>query len=171
MTTKEQQTIDKLLKTVSDLREENRMFRNDMTELITAINGKVEKKHTPISLESDILSTVQLAMNDSIKSVLSSYNSPLIKLVTSVIDEHSIILRSIISNSFNEVIKREEFEKNIVSAFAHKVSRSIISNNDGLFDKVSNELKQDAIFKSKMALAVNNVVEEVLVSRKSLSNE
>ncbi|GEM_PF-623633 len=74
MTAKEQQTIDQLLKTVSDLREENRMFRNDMTELITAINGKVEKKHTPVNLEADILSTVQLAMNESIKSVLSSYN-------------------------------------------------------------------------------------------------
>ena len=29
-------------------------------------------------------------------------------------------------------------------------------------DKVSNELKQDAIFKSKMAIAVSNVVEECL---------
>lgn len=171
MTAKEQQTIDQLLKTVSDLREENRMFRNDMTELITAINGKVEKKHTPVNLEADILSTVQLAMNESIKSVLSSYNSPLTKLVSSVVDEHSKTLRQLISNSFNEVIQREEFEKSIVSAFAHKVSRSIISNNDGLFDKVSNELKQDAVFKSKMALAVSNVVEEVLKARKEVSGE
>lgn len=166
MTTKEQQTIDKLLKTVSDLREENRMFRNDMTELITQINGKVDKKHTPITLESDILSTVQVAMNDSIKAVLSSYNSPLTKLVTSVIDEHSSQLKNIISNSFNEVIQKDEFEKSIVSAFSHKISRAIISNNDGLFDKVSNELKQDAVFKSKMALAVSSVVEEVLLQRK-----
>ena len=163
MTHKEKQTIDTLLKTVSDLREENRMFRNDMTDLITAINNKVEKKHAPVNLESDILSTVQLAMNDSIKTVLSNYNSPLTKLVASVVDEHSTQLRGIISNSFNEVIQRE---KSIVSAFAHKVSRSIISNNDGLFDKVSNELKQDAVFKSKMALAVSNVVEEVLLARK-----
>lgn len=166
MTAKEQQTIDRLLKSVSDLREENRMFRNDMTDLIAVINNKVEKKHTPINLESDILSTVQLAMNDSIKNVLSSYNSPLTKLVMSVIDEHSTKLRELISNSFNEVIQRDEFEKSIVSAFAHKVSRSIISNNDGLFDKVSNELKQDTVFKSKMALAVSSVVEEVLINRK-----
>lgn len=167
MTNKEQETIEKLLKTVSYLREENRMFRNDMTELITSINGKVDKKHTPITLESDILSTVQIAMNDSIKSVLSSYNSPLSKLVASVIDEHSSNLRTIISNSFNKVIQKDEFEKSIVSAFSHKVSRSIISNNDGLFDKVSNELKQDAVFKSKMAIAVSSVVEQVLLERNS----
>lgn len=166
MTNKEQKTVDSLLQTVKELREENRMFRNDMTELITAINSKVDKKHTPVNLESDILSTVQSAMNDSIKAVLSNYNSPLTKLVASVVDEHSTKLRSLISNSFNEVIQRDEFEKSIVSAFAHKVSRSIISNNDGLFDKVSNELKQDAVFKSKMALAVSHVVEEVLKSRK-----
>ena len=47
------------------------------------------------------------------------------------------------------------------------MARNIISNNDGLFDKVSNELKQDAVFKSKMALAVSNVVEECLNERRS----
>ena len=36
------------------------------------------------------------------------------------------------------------------------------SQHDGLFDKVSNELKQDSVFKAKMSLAVSNVVEECL---------
>jgi len=83
-------------------------------------------------------------------------------LVKSVVDEYSPELRKIISESFGEVISLDEFKESIVNAFSHKVARTIISNNDGLFDKVSNELKQDAIFKSKMSLAVSNVVEECL---------
>lgn len=162
MTTKEQNTINALLKTVSDLREENRMFRNDITELITTINTKTDKKHLPINLETDILTVTQQAVNDSIKSVLSGYNSPLSKLISVVIEDHSSQLKMIISDSFNYVINKGEFKASIISAFSHKISRSIISNNDGLFDKVSNELKQDSNFKAKMTIAVSNVVEECL---------
>jgi hypothetical protein len=60
----------------------------------------------------------------------------------------------------------DDFKQAIVSGFSHKVARTIISNNDGLFDKVSNDLKQDAIFKSRMSLAVSNVVEECLKDRR-----
>ena len=35
MTTKEQETIDKLLQSIRDVREENRMFRNDITIPLT----------------------------------------------------------------------------------------------------------------------------------------
>jgi hypothetical protein len=65
------------------------------------------------------------------------------------------------------VILTDEFKQSIVSAFSHKVARTIISNNDGLFDKVSNELKQDSVFKARMAMAVSNVVEECLRDRES----
>lgn len=113
----------------------------------------------------DILSTTQSAIHESIKNVLTNYNSPLNKLVASVIDLHSSELRSIINDSFTRVIQTEDFKESIVSAFSSKVARTIISNNTGLFEKVSNELKQDATFKAKLALAVNNVVEECLKSK------
>ena len=81
-------------------------------------------------------------------------------------NENSTELRSIISDSFTTVIRLGDFKASIIDAFSHKVSRAIISNNDGLFDKVSNELKQDAICESKMSIAVANVVEECLTQRK-----
>lgn len=105
-------------------------------------------------------------MSESIKSVLTGYNSPLTALVQSVVNENAKELRAIISDSFKLVISTDEFKQSIVNAFSHKVARTIISNNDGLFDKVSNELKQDAVFKAKMSLAVSNVVEECLREKK-----
>ena len=162
MTTKEQQTVDNLFKAVQDLRAENTKFREDVKLQVEAINTKTEKKHVPITLEQDILRTAQIAMNESIQKVLTDYNSPLKKLVDVVVSENSLFLKELISDSFNTVIRAKDFRDSIINAFSHKVARSIISNNDGLFDKVSNELKQDAIFKSKMALAVSNVVEECL---------
>jgi hypothetical protein len=167
MTTKEQQTIDNLFKSVQDLRTENSKFREDVKLQVEAINAKTEKKHLPITLEQDILRTAQMAMNESIQKALTDYNSPLKKLTEAVILENTTFLKGLISDCFNSVIKTEDFKNSIITAFSHKVARSIISNNDGLFEKVSNELKQDAIFKSKMSLAVSNVVEECLTERRS----
>jgi hypothetical protein len=162
MTNKEQQSIDNLYKVVQELRTENNKFREDIKLQVDSINNKTEKKHLPIYLEQDILKVAQESINESITKVLTNYNSPLSKLVESVINENSTELRSIISNSFTEVIRTEEFKTSIINAFSHKVARTIISNNDGLFDKVANELKQDTTFKSKMTLAVVNVVDECL---------
>lgn len=118
-------------------------------------------------LEKEVLRVAQEAVSTSIKEALSKYDSPLIKLVKQVVDENSTELKGLISSSFQTVIRTDEFKQSILSAFSHKVARSIISNNDGLFDKVSNELKQDSVFKAKMALAVSNVVEECLTERKN----
>lgn len=167
MTTKEQQTIDNLFKAVQDLRTENAKFREDVKLQVETINTKTDKKHVPITLEQDILRTAQIAMNESIQKVLTDYSSPLKKLVEAVVSENTTFLKQLISESFNTVIRTDEFKNSIINAFSHKVARNIISNNDGLFDKVSNELKQDAVFKSKMALAVSNVVEECLNERRS----
>lgn len=167
MTTKEQQTIDALLKSITDLRSENQKFREDVTKQVSSINEKTDKKHLPVYLEQDILKSAQQAISEAINKVMTNYDSPVSKLIKSVVDESSNELRTIISDSFTKVIRTEDFKKSIIDAFSHKISRSIISNNDGLFDKVSNELKQDAIFKSKMALAVSNVVEECLLEQKS----
>jgi len=157
--------VNNKLKLVSDLRAENYKFREDVKLLVDNINTKTDKKHTPIMLEQDILRTAQLAINESIQKALTEYNSPLKKLTEAVILENTTFLKQLISDCFNSVIKTEDFKTSIINAFSHKVARSIISNNDGLFERVSNELKQDAIFKSKMSLAVSNVVEECLKER------
>lgn len=117
-------------------------------------------------LEKDILQVAQQSVAAAIKEAMTKYDSPMIKLVKQVVEEHTTELKKLVSDSFQQVIRTDDFKQAILSAFSHKVARTIISNNDGLFDKVANDLKQDTIFKSKMALAVATVVEEVLEERK-----
>lgn len=165
MTKKEQEMFDKLIQVTSTLEDENKKFREDMTTLVESINTKTEQKHIPIHFEQDILRASQQAVGESIKSILTGYGSPMTKLVTQVVNEHNDEMKKLITNAFEQVIRTEDFKTSIVNAFSHKVARSIISNNDGLFDKVSNELKQDNVFKAKMTLAVNKIVEECLNNR------
>lgn len=165
MTAAEEKKIIELKALLNEIRIENQRFSEDITNQVKVINIKVDQKHLPITLEQDILKTTQLAINDAISKVLVSYDGSLMKLTKSVIDENSAELRTIISNSFVTVIRTEDFKKSIINAFSHKVARTVISNNDGLFDRVSNELKQDSVFKAKMALAVATVVEECLIKK------
>jgi predicted oxidoreductase (fatty acid repression mutant protein) len=157
--------IEELVKSHRAFIESHNKIQESNEGRLRAVEKTVEAKHLPVNLETEILRTAQTSMNEAIKSVLSAYNSPLTKLVALVIDKNTTFLRQIISDSFNQVIRTEEFKASIVSAFSHKVARTIISNNEGLFDKVCNELKQDSQFKAKITLAVANVVEECLKSK------
>lgn len=166
MTRDEEKQIQLLNQTLNSIREENKLFRDSVTKLVEVLNHKIEQKHLPISLEQSIVSTTQSAIGKVIGETLGGYNSPLALLIKEVVISRSPVLREIITSSFDHVIALPEFKQSIVTAFSHKVAKSIIQNNDGLFDKVSNELKQDSIFKSKMQLAVSKVVEECLQEQK-----
>lgn len=162
MTTKEQKTVDDLLAVAKEMRASNENFRKEILEKTEEVQKKVDKTHLPVTLEKDILRVAQESIAKALQSTLTGYDSPIVKLIKAVIDEHSVELKTIIKDAFSQVIRTENFKESIVNAFSHKVARSIISNNDGLFEKVAGELKQDAIFKSKMSIAVANVVEECL---------
>ncbi len=167
MTDKEQKTILELRTIVFELRDENNKYREDLKNQVEVLRSQVERKLVPFNLEQDITKKIQESVGEAISKTLTGYDSPLLKLTKAVVDERSVELKEIISASFNQVIKTEAFKASIVNAFSHKAARTIISNNDGLFERVANDLKQDAIFKAKMALAVSTVVEEVLTERKA----
>lgn len=167
MTKQEEKSFQDLKDLLTGIKSENQKFREDISKQVEDLKSKTEKKHVPVTLEGDILKATQESVSKSIREILTKYDSPLVQLVRTVVNDHTSELKTLISDSFTEVIRTEDFKRSIVSAFSHKVARTIISNNDGLFDKVANELKQDAIFKSKMVIAVSNVINECL-SEKSL---
>lgn len=167
MASAEQKSIDQLQKLLVQISEENRNFRNQVQEKINGFETKLDSKHVPINLEQDILKSAQQAILESIVKTLTAYDSPLIKLTKQVVENHSPELRVIINDSFETVIRNDDFKTQLIEAFSHKVARTIISNHEGLFDKVSNELKQDPVFKSKATLAISNVINECLNERKT----
>ena len=162
MNSKELQMMKEFVESVAELKRSNNRFEEVISLRIKEVEEKTEQKHIPISLESDILKSIQISVNDSIKNVLTGYNSPLHGLIKNVIDSNSSSLKQIIDNAFKDSIKTDEFEQSIRQSFSHKIARSMMSMSDSLFEKVSNELKNDVVFKSKMVSAISNVVEEFL---------
>lgn len=167
MKAQEQKSVDELVELVSTIKKENNDFKIEIMGLVNSINTKVDTKDVPISLEQSILSTVQKSMQAAIEKSLTDYGSPLLKLITIVVDEHSRQLKQIISDSFDEVIQKDEFKKSVQEGFSHKITRTLMSDNNSLLEKTTNELKRDPIFKAKISLAIDNVINEYLNGEKN----
>lgn len=163
MTTAEQKTINELTALVGSFIRKSEEEKQSLLAKVSELEKRLER--SPTELEPRILSTCQSAISDAIKNVLTGYNSPLSALILSVVNSHSAELRDIINGSFEQVIRTEDFKKSILEAFSHKIARGVISGQQGLFDQVANELKQDAVFRSKVTVAIANVVNECLNSK------
>lgn len=160
MTSKEIELMNDIKNSIRALELHNQNHINNVHKQIDEMNEKIDKKHLPVFMEKDILQATQTAITKSITEALSGYNSPMQKLVNSVIESHQNDLREILNDSFTQVINTEDFKKSVVNAFTHRIAKNLVSTNDSLFDKVTSDLKQDPVFKSKMMIAVANIVDE-----------
>lgn len=160
MTAAEAKVIKDLTDTIKSMNESNREFRNDVNIQVASLQKKIDEKHVPIFFEADIMRAAIEAMHNVIKTALEGYNSPLTKLTNEVVISHSTELKTLINDAFSNVINTEQFKESVIAGFSHKVARTIISNSDGMVDKVANELKQDAAFKARLTIAYSNVINE-----------
>ena len=162
MTTKEQQTIDSLYKVVSELRVENNKFREDITNQTQVLSDKIEKKHVPIDLENEIMDVVDKSLTKAMEVALTGYNSPLTKYAHNVVAKYQTEIEAVFNAVVSEGIKTEQFKERVREVLLHKIAKTIISGIDGSVDKTVNLMKQDAIFRSKLTLSVNTIVDEFL---------
>jgi hypothetical protein len=156
MNAEERQMFVEMKTMVTTLCEENRKYREQLTARINA----VEKTVAPANMETDILNTIQKSIGTTISTALGAYDSPLIKLTKAVVEKHNQELTKIVDSAFSSVINTESFATDIRQSFSHSIARAIISNANGLVDKVANDLKQNPQFRAKATLAISSLVEE-----------
>lgn len=163
MTTAEQKIIQQVAELMQQIRVENNNFRNDIASQIQAINAKVDKKHLPLTLEQDVLSAVNGAIAKGMADALSnSYNSPLVQYAKNVVENYKGEIEAIFNKVVDEGIRTDEFKSRVREVLLNKIAKTVISGIDGSVDKTINLMKQDAVFRSKLTLAVNGVVNDFL---------
>lgn len=166
MTTKEQQTIDSLHKLVFDLRAENAGFKDSVTRLVAGLSEKVDQKHVPIHLENDIVAAVQTSITTALNTALTGYQSPLVKYAANVVNRYQTQIEAIFDDAVKQGIGTEEFKARVREVLLNKIAKTMISGVDGSIDKTINLMKQDQVFRSRLTLSVNQLVEEFLEKQK-----
>lgn len=167
MTAKEQQAIDNLLSVANKLREENAAFRQDVSSQIDAIKNSVNEKHLPLTLETDVHNAINNAIAKGLSDALSnSYNSPLVKYAQNVVAKYQQPIEQIFDDVVKDGIQTAEFKSRVRDVLLSKIAKTMISGVDGSIDKTINLMKQDQVFRSRLTLAVNGLVDEFLISNK-----
>ncbi len=165
MTSSEQKSIDRFLTAVNGLMESNRQFQESVNLQIKAMDSKIESKHLPYSLEAEIVTSAQTAIGKSISEALGGYNSPLQKYASNVVSRYQGSIENIFDEIVKEGIQSPEFKIRVREVLLNKIAKTVVSGIDGSIDKTVNLMKQDAIFRSRLTLAVNTLVEEFLTQK------
>lgn len=113
-------------------------------------------------LEKQISSQIKKSLGQIIVTNLSGHNSPMNELIKDVFQSErenvSLIMKSVLS----EVISSPEFKATIKDEFNRKVAKFLVGSMEGQVKRAVDVLKQDPTFKSRMILAVQNIVDSEL---------
>ena len=159
---KEQEAINTLLKVVQDLKSENQKFREDVKLQVESLSKNVEQKQLPLTLEHEVIFSINASLSKSLTEALGGYNSPLIRYANNVVLKYQNDIEGIFDKIVDEGIRTDDFKTSIREVLLHKISKTLIAGIDGSVDKTVQQIKQDPIFRSKMVLMVNSLVDEFL---------
>ena len=166
MTTTEQKTVNDLYKIASDLRESNKLLRDEVEQRLKGVETKVEQKHIPLSLEDEVTKAVHSSITKAFNDALGGYNSPLQKYALNVVSKYQASIESVFDEVVKEAIQTDEFKQRVREVLLHKIAKTMISGIDGSVDKTVNQMKQDSVFRSRLTLAVNGLVDEFINTKK-----
>lgn len=152
--------MQELNETISSMHKANTEFRESIKKEIDELKERVEKKHVPVSLEQSIVNQANDSIAQAIGRALTDYNSPLKQLVKEVIDKHHEQFQQTFEKVILEAMHVAPFRDDFKEVINKKITREIISSGEGIVEKVSSNLKQDASFKAKVTVALNDLVEE-----------
>lgn len=90
----------------------------------------------------------------------SGYNSPLSKIIDECVSENYAELKTSVNDMLLGSIHTEAFKKTLKEEFIHKVAKNLVSNLEGAVARAVDTIKQDPIIKSKMIIALENIIND-----------
>lgn len=165
MTNSEEKSIKQIYDLMSQVRDENKKFREDVTTQVNILSKNVDQKHLPIMFEDEIVKAVNVSLAKALSEALSGYNSPLTKYAVNVVNKYQNDIEAIFDKVVQDAISTDEFKLRVREVLLSKIAKTMISGVDGSIDKTVNLMKQDAIFRSRLTLSINTLVDEFLTKK------
>lgn len=160
MTKQESQQIEDLMKAIRDQTMAFDNFAKNTNDKIAELS--VQVKNQPFNLEVDFNHAMKSAIVSAAEKFLSdSYNSPFKKLIEKAVNRNEDFLVNLFDESINELDKlalKEEMKNRIIRSYVSQC----VNASGGMIDKYFNHLKQDAVFRAKLAVALDKVVTDLI---------
>lgn len=162
MTREEQKSIDRIFDLVSELKKSNELYRELLTNKVNELEKQVQHKHVPVQMEDEIMKSVDASLEKALNEALTGYNSPLTKYAHNVVTKYQSQIESLFDEVVKEGIGTDEFRQRVREVLLNKIAKTMISGVDGNIDKTINLMKQDQVFRSRLTLSINTLVDEFL---------
>ena len=113
-----------------------------------------------ISIEELVARELKESLDKVIRERLGSYGSPLSKFIDEVVTEQRDSIKSLLREAISEAIAKDDFRAEVKSAFTHTLARTLMQDYKGEIEKQANALRQQADFRARVVLAIENIVKE-----------
>lgn len=114
-------------------------------------------------LGKELVQAVKNGIGKSVSEKLSGYHSPIEPIIQKCIEEQSAELRNIFLESIRSAVGDKEFRAEIAKAVRHKLASQLIQKFGGELEKQVNLLKSDPVTRSKITVAIDEILKEQLV--------
>ena len=113
-------------------------------------------------MNNQLLAQCEKSIDKAITEALGSYNSPLVKAVSSALDEQKDKINTLASESVSEIVNSDDFKHIMKEEMKRKLSRVLISQYGGQVEKAVNELRSNPLTKAKITTAIDSIISESL---------
>ena len=110
--------------------------------------------------KKDIYEVATEAVKSQIRERFSGHSSPLKEICDEVISEHREELKKIFDDALSSTLKNKKFKEAVQDEFQHKVAKNLVGKLEGSVEKAADVLRQNPTMKSRMILAVENIINE-----------
>jgi hypothetical protein len=88
------------------------------------------------------------------------YNRTLISMVEEALESQRPEITTILNETLASVVTNPDFKITIKEEFQRKVAKSLVGHLEGAVEKAANVYRQDPTLKSRMILAIENIIAE-----------
>ena len=89
-----------------------------------------------------------------------NYNRVLLGMVEEAMESQRDNITKILNDTLASVVANKDFSKVIKEEFQRKVAKNLVGNLEGAVEKAANVYRQDPTLKSRMILAIENLIKE-----------
>lgn len=111
-------------------------------------------------LEQQILNRVGTALDKSIDSVLTGYNSPLCDLAREAIEGRRDEIVSLFGVALESILDNADARAEIAAAIRSKIAKLLVTRFGGELEKQVNALKANPETRAQITLAIQKIVKE-----------
>jgi hypothetical protein len=113
------------------------------------------------ALAAELLAIIRTGLHQAVKDRLgASYNNPLDKLLSGVVEAHDGELRELLVSGIRSALADGDFRTLIHDALREKLAKVLVQRFGGELEKQVNALKSDPATRARITLAIDDILRQ-----------